>query len=317
MITFSNQIIKLVKNGRIYSLHQGDPRFKTGYRFLVDKKEDEFISLLSESPEKAAVKEVEGFRIEENAIFYKSFEIQGCLKTKVQSLIKEGLDLTPFVNFMEKASRNPSRTAVLELFDFLNYRELAITLDGNFIAYKGVNSDYFSSYGNKQTVVLKGRVDEFGRIYNGIGETIEVERNQVDDDRNNECSFGLHAGSLQYSGTIGSRIILVEIDPADAVSVPKDCSFQKLRCCKYKVLADYKEEIQSPVVSLKAGISAVEAPMSVKDKVRRYIMNKIQSGESVVSVRKIAKAIGHVTQAQVAQIVAEQGYSVENGEFDI
>lgn len=317
MITFSNQIIKLIKDGRVYSLSQGDPRFKAGYKLLVDKTEDEFISLLSESAEKSAVKEVEGFRVERDSIFYKSFEIQGCLKTKIQSLIKEGLSLIPFVKFMEKASKNPSRQALTELWDFLNYRELAITLDGNFIAYKGVNNDYFSHYGNKKTVVLKGRVDDCGRIYNGIGETIEVERNQVDDDRNNECSFGLHAGSLEYSGAIGTRRILVEIDPADAVSVPTDCSFQKLRCCKYKVLADYKEEIQSPVVSLKGGISAVEPPLSLRDKVRRYIMNKIQSGESVVSVRKIAKAIGQVTQAQVAQIVAEQGYSIENNEFDV
>jgi len=33
-------------------------------------------------------------------------------------------------------------------------------------------------------------------------------------------------------------LLLVEFDPQDAVSVPTDCTFQKLRVCKYTVVAD-------------------------------------------------------------------------------
>ena len=63
----------------------------------------------------------------------------------------------------------------------------------------------------------------------------------MDDNRDNHCSHGLHIGSFDYaegwSGCDG-KLLLVEFDPQDAVSVPTDCSFQKLRVAKYKVVAD-------------------------------------------------------------------------------
>jgi acyl carrier protein len=49
----------------------------------------------------------------------------------------------------------------------------------------------------------------------------------------------LHVGSLEYAKGWGQRVVLVEVDPADVVSVPSECSCQKLRCCKYVVLAEY------------------------------------------------------------------------------
>ena len=67
-------------------------------------------------------------------------------------------------------------------------------------------------------------------------------RNNVCDDHNQGCSVGFHAGSLQYASTFGggeSILLIVEIDPADVVSVPSDCNCQKLRTCKYTVVAKY------------------------------------------------------------------------------
>ena len=63
----------------------------------------------------------------------------------------------------------------------------------------------------------------------------------MDDNKDRHCSHGLHIGSYDYAdGWAGSdgRLLLVEFDPQDAVSVPTDCSFQKLRVCKYTVVAD-------------------------------------------------------------------------------
>ena len=65
-----------------------------------------------------------------------------------------------------------------------------------------------------------------------------MERSSVDDDFRNGCSKGLHAGSLEYAKGWGKRVLLIEIDPADVVSVPEDCDCQKLRCCKYKVIGE-------------------------------------------------------------------------------
>jgi hypothetical protein len=36
------------------------------------------------------------------------------------------------------------------------------------------------------------------------------------------------------------HVLVVEIDPADVVSIPTDCNYQKLRTCKYKVVQEYQ-----------------------------------------------------------------------------
>ena len=81
-----------------------------------------------------------------------------------------------------------------------------------------------------------------GNFNNSIGNTLQMTRNNVCDDHNQGCSVGFHAGSLQYASTFGggeSILLIVEIDPADVVSVPSDCNCQKLRTCKYTVVAKY------------------------------------------------------------------------------
>ena len=45
-------------------------------------------------------------------------------------------------------------------------------------------------------------------------------------------------------------MLVVEFDPSDAVSVPTDCDFQKLRVSKYKVISDItdtRKELNKPV----------------------------------------------------------------------
>jgi|TARA_R110000787_G_scaffold17748_2_gene55101 hypothetical protein len=171
------------------------------------------------------------------------------LVRKLEGLAQEGVSTAPFENFMERLEKNPSASSVNELYDFLSYRDLPITPDGCFMAYKGVREDYWSVSGNPDTVVEEGEVDPFHRILNEVGSTIRVNRNQVDDNRNKHCSFGLHVGSHSYANGFGDRMILVKVDPADAVSVPTDCSFQKLRVCAYTVVADYEREISTQSVT--------------------------------------------------------------------
>jgi hypothetical protein len=86
-----------------------------------------------------------------------------------------------------------------------------------------------------------------GTILNRPGCTPDMPRNAVCDDADRGCSKGFHAGSLEYVNGFasrygdedGDRIVLVEVDPADVVSIPKDCSCQKVRMCKYSVLQEY------------------------------------------------------------------------------
>jgi hypothetical protein len=129
---------------------------------------------------------------------------------------------------------NPSRRAVDELYKFLENKNMPITESGNFVAYKGVKSNF--------TDMWSGKFD------NSVGQTLEMARNRVCDDADIGCSYGFHAGSYDYAkgyASGGGHLMLVEIDPSDVVSVPKDCSCQKLRTAKYRVINKY-ETIDEP-----------------------------------------------------------------------
>jgi hypothetical protein len=113
------------------------------------------------------------------------------------------------------------------------------------LAYKGIRSDWLDKYS--------------GTIKNNIGATICFERNQVDDNRENECSFGLHVGTLAYvRGYCTERVIRVKVNPADCISVPRDHSAQKLRVCRYEILAEHNpEEILTSALYTSSGERSV------------------------------------------------------------
>lgn len=177
--------------------------------------------------------------VDGTGVLYRNKPLHGVDSDRVMSFLKEGLPYQPIANYMAKKMKNPSARAIQEMYGFLEHKNMALTPNGNFIAYKGVDENYYSIRGNVDTPVIQGTVNDEGKIFNRVGDTIEVERNSVDDNFQNHCSTGLHAGSLQYAIGWGKRVILVEIDPMDVVSIPSDSDCQKLRCCKYKVVGDY------------------------------------------------------------------------------
>ena len=71
----------------------------------------------------------------------------------------------------------------------------------------------------------------------------------VCDDASVGCSDGFHAGSLDYAEGFGrgGNLMIVEINPADVVSVPNDSDCQKLRTCKYKVVSLFKRKLVEPL----------------------------------------------------------------------
>ena len=63
------------------------------------------------------------------------------------------------------------------------------------------------------------------------------------------CAPGLHFGSVYYAESYGNdddAAIIVKIDPADVVSIPKnDC--EKGRCCGYEVVDLFQGRFENPV----------------------------------------------------------------------
>lgn len=172
---------------------------------------------------KSLQKSSSSVHIDGNKIMYADREVTGLIASRIFEVIRLGLDVKPMVTFLENLMSNPSKRAVDELFGFLDACKLPITEDGHFLAYKRVRADYKDCHS--------------GTMDNSVGKIVEMERNQVNDDKEITCSHGLHACSYSYLQHFGgARIVVVKINPADVVSVPVDYNNAKLRCCKYEVV---------------------------------------------------------------------------------
>jgi len=190
---------------------------------------------------------VEGkIQIVGNEVSYNGLNIGGVVVDRLLEFISNKLPATPIVRFIENLYSNPSKRAVEELYTFLEHKNMPITNNGTFLAYKGLRDDFYSKTSGTLTL-LQGRADAQGHIFNGVGETIECVRNQVDDNKENHCSKGIHAGSMEYATSFacGGKVVIVEINPKDVVSIPNDCECQKLRTCKYKVVGEYEMPLNS------------------------------------------------------------------------
>jgi hypothetical protein len=156
----------------------------------------------------------------------------------ILDMIKQGFPFEPMLNFLDNLSQNPSDHAVVELFDFMENKNMPITYDGCFLAYKAVKEDYKDIYS--------------GAFDNSVGNICEIPRNKVDHNRNNGCGYGLHVGAIDYAksyggidldnedrGDGGNRLMICKVNPRDVVSVPTDSKYQKLRCCRYEVVSEF------------------------------------------------------------------------------
>jgi hypothetical protein len=157
-------------------------------------------------------------------------------------MLQDGFPIEPLVNFMENLMTNPSKRAVTELYGFLEKNSLPITPDGYFLAYKKVRQNYFDCH--------------TGTMDNSVGKVVEMERNEVNDNKDQTCSTGLHFCSQEYLPHFGggdSRVVIVKINPRDVVSIPSDYNNAKGRACRYEVIGevgvnpDDKVEFDKPV----------------------------------------------------------------------
>lgn len=249
----SEDSITIVWEGKPYTIRKDNANFNAVRKALFEARYEDVGDLLD--LKKAVEDFVDGsVEVKDEVVYYHGTRLHGVVVDKLITMMREGMtDSAPILNYIKKLMENPSSNSVEELYTFLGYKSLPITPDGKVLGYKGVKDDFYSSTGNADTIVVQGEVNDSHQIFNGVGETIEVQRRCVDDNKDNHCSHGLHVGSYDYAhGWAGEdgRLLMVEFDPQDAVSVPTDCGFQKLRVSKYKVVADItdtRKELQKSV----------------------------------------------------------------------
>jgi hypothetical protein len=166
-----------------------------------------------------------------------------CLQAGVQ-------DYAPLVKFWEKVAQNPDDRSREQLFTWLQSHEFTITEDGDILGYKGVAVDNAGNYTsiNRSGVAWVDGVQKSGAIPNPIGAVITMPRAEVKNDPNAACHKGLHVGDWSYASDFAQGAVLeVHVNPRDVVSIPKDHSYRKMRCCKYKVVKVRTVKSDAPI----------------------------------------------------------------------
>lgn len=230
--------VVIAETGKIYNIDNTHPNWDKARQNLYAGEYEGLEELLS------VKKTVETFfsqstvgsvEIDDTGVKLNGEYVNNYLTNKILDFAKRGLPTAPLVKFFEKVMKNPSYRAVNELYKFLEHGLMPITPDGNFLGYKSVRPDYMDWYSNT--------------FRNQVGDAPErKQRNQVCDDPDVGCSEGYHVGTLEYAKDFhypSNRVVIVEVDPSDVVSVPHDCQHQKLRTMFYKVVGEFEKPLDN------------------------------------------------------------------------
>lgn len=222
-----NDSLTVFVDGKPYTINKQAHTYEMVLKAIRAGNEDQLRAAVNirESIVTKLSKATSKVRIENGKIFYIDREITGLIASRIFEVLRLGLDVTPMVTFIENLMQNPSKRAVDELFGFLTACSLPITEDGHFLAYKRVRADYLDCHSRT--------------IDNSLGTVVEMQRNMVDEDQNNTCSYGLHFCSYDYLKSFsGERIMVLKINPADVVAIPVDYNNSKGRTCRYEVVGE-------------------------------------------------------------------------------
>ena len=219
--------VTLFVDGKPVTVRNDDANYYEVRKCLLDGRYDEVTTYLD------LEKQVEDYTdgdisIKDGEVFFGEEKLNGVVVDKLLDLMKSGLtDKNPFINFLKNLLKNPSKNSVDQLYTFLSKRNMPIDEGGLVIGYKGVADNYKDRYS--------------GKFDNNVGQSHEMPRRNVDDNCDHHCSYGFHIGSYEYADSWGGsdgKLMIVKFNPEDAVSVPTDCDFQKLRVCKYSVVGE-------------------------------------------------------------------------------
>jgi hypothetical protein len=264
--------VVVVINNKQYTLSKGNIGFDALVEAIKEGRWEDVPALAS--PVVAVRKFSNGFvDVIDGQVTYDGQPIHSVLSQKILDMFEQGFDINPLTNFMQNLYTNPSKRAVDELYGFLESGNMPITEDGYFLAYKKVREDY--------TDVHSGKFD------NSVGKVVSMPRNQVDDNKDNTCSAGLHFCSFDYLKSFGgSRIMILKINPADVVSIPSDYDQQKGRTWRYTVIGEVPAEERDENILVK---TAVDTRFSRFDGSLERVFEKLTQSEK----RTIANHFGY------------------------
>jgi len=258
----NGQNLSVFLKGRPYTVNVAHPNFKKIVKGLKDGiAEDQLVEMIQIKKELAKIATVE-FK-EDGMIYLDGKPMSKGLIERYKFMIQNDFPLDGFKNFIKNLAQNPSESSRDELHGFLEACSLPITDDGHFLAYKRVKGNYTDCH--------------TGEIDNSVGCVVEMPREDVNPNRNETCSRGLHVCSISYLGSFsGEHIMICKINPKDVVSVPSDYNNAKMRVCRYEVIGEVKEDdaIVDMAVPEKGSVKVSEQPPAEPEKRKKGSSNK-------------------------------------------
>jgi len=166
---------------------------------------------------------------------YDGAPVTNFLSRRIIAMMNEGANAQALINFFENVKMNPSKRAADDLYEFIEKGNIPITPDGYILAYKNVRRDF--------TDIHSGTFD------NSVGSIVEIARNEVDEDPDRTCSYGLHFCSQDYLPNFSNsdgHTVIVKVHPRDVVAFPRDYNNTKARCCRYEVVSIHTKGMDVP-----------------------------------------------------------------------
>jgi hypothetical protein len=225
--------IKVIADGKDYFVSASSPLYAKAFDAFKAKDWESFIYAVDPAVKiKSLFAKYETVEVKDGLLYVDGDVVDSVVSERLIQMLSNEVDVLPVLKFVYRLRLNPSSRAVNELYTFLEHKCLPLTESGTFLAYKAVRPNYHDKHS--------------GKFDNSVGNVLSMPRNKVDDNKDAGCSYGFHAGTLEYASGFASqndKIVLVEIDPADVVSIPVDCNFQKLRTCRYKVVEEFERPL--------------------------------------------------------------------------
>jgi len=310
-IVLSNAISLTIDNEH-YVVPSTHPNF-TQLKDAIKRKQWDVVPDLIDIPRavenysKGAVTVVDGI------VKYNGLPVHNVLTNKMLSLMNEGFDISPWVNFMNKLYTNPSPDSITQLYAFLERAKLPLTPDGDFLAYKYVSDDFKDCH--------------TGTFDNSPGKVVEMPREQVDSNPKHACSSGLHfcsRGYLSWGYASGDNVVLVKVNPRDVVSIPADHKHEKARACRYEVVGcvnkEYTfEDMESNAVldnPLEPKVEEKTFGEVDKDRIVKAILRWGDLEGINEDLRTLSKNLGYTKGQLIALVPYERGYRLEHSTSD-
>lgn len=231
LITPQNITI-IFNEGNPTIINRSDPRFDK-LLTAIRLRNFDLIAVIVDKPSHIKEHTKGKFLVRDGIVVIDNEELPLELSDKLLEFVDNNLETRALENFWNNLKRNPSDISRADLYRFMRANKMPITPSGCFVAYKKVDKDYYDFYTHK--------------ILNAPGKVIKFERENVNPDRQQTCSYGLHVAAYEYANTHyhgGQGVLLeVEVNPKDVVAVPPDYREQKMRVCRYRVLGHATNEL--------------------------------------------------------------------------